>query len=190
MGRDVARYRKGAATRAAVLALAAEGLSQRQIGRRLGLSKSAAGKYLVGLVATSAERAAATREQVTALCDLGLSRTEIASRLGISHTTVCAHVKAAGCHIEDLRRTRTRERVAELLDAGLEVKEIAARLGVCAQRVYALRRVLRPEMHQPQGQTRALVQELHQHGLSLLEIARLVDRSKCAVRSHLKRCAA
>lgn len=69
-----------------------DGLSDREIAERFGLSRTIVGRHRRRLeVPSNRERRRFTDQELVNLCEKGLNDREVAERLGVSRTTVYTH---------------------------------------------------------------------------------------------------
>lgn len=171
--------------------LAAEGLSDKKIAERTGLSRPAVRSYraaagILRCPAKSPRTRAETVAMVAELFGAGLKRAEVAEALGISPGTVREYKRFAGL----TRRRPTmsedggRETAIELARQGVAVSEIAARLGRSPCTVWNVLREAGVRMASVAEVNREKVAELAAKGLTDTEISEATGLCPATVLKH------
>lgn len=127
-----------------VMTLAQKGLTQAEIGERVGLSMSRVNKILAEAGSHGQAAIAARRSQVLELHDAGMTPTEIAEHTGYNRRHVRAILEdyglephsRPGTRPTEAEALRRREMVWDLDDEGVPVKDIAERTGLSLRHVH------------------------------------------------------
>lgn len=140
-----------------VLTLAQKGLTQAEIGEKVGLSTVRVNKILTEAGSHGVAAIAARRQQALELHDAGMTPAEIAERTGYNREYVHAILtdyglephRQPGTRRTEAEALREREQVWDLDDEGVPPERIAERTGLSLNYVYAIIR------HKPDAGVRA-----------------------------------